>query len=262
MKTSIAKFRADLRAGKKLIGIGITLSDPLVSEAVADSVDFLWIDLEHSTMSPEVVNGHLLAARSKNKPGIVRVSAGCTHLIKSALDGGADGIIVPQVRSVAEVESIVDDCRYPPQGRRGFGPRVPSNYSRASGLDYIEDANANILVCVMIETVEALEGIEQITAIPGLDSVVIGPADLTLALGEGRNKRSPRIETAMRKIISTALSHGKYVGAGMGADVEFALYLAGLGVQWLQVGGEYDHMIKHFDAVRTTLYSKWGSSKP
>jgi 2-keto-3-deoxy-L-rhamnonate aldolase RhmA len=253
MNDSIANFRKDLDAGKKCIGMGITLSDPLVSEAIADSADFLWIDLEHSTMSPEVVNGHLLAARSKQKPGLVRLPAGSTAWIKSALDAGADGIIVPQVRGMEEVKNIVEDCRYAPQGRRGFGPRVPSNYGRSAGMDYIEQANAHILVAVMIETAEAVDVIEQITAIAGLDAVVIGPADLALALGEQRNTRAPRVEAAMRKIIAAARSHGKYVGAGMGADLEYALYLSGLGVQWLQVGGDYDHMIRHFDGVKAGI---------
>ena len=204
MKEHIAKFRNDLSAGKKCIGAGISLSDPLVSEALADSADFLWIDLEHSNMSPNAVNGHLLAARGKNKPAFVRVSAGSTPLIKSALDAGADGIIVPQVRSVEEVRGILADCRYPPAGRRGFGPRVPSNFGRFTGTAYTQEANESVLVMVMIETADALETIEQITALPGLDSVVIGPADLTLALGEGRNMRSPRIEAAMRRIVTTA----------------------------------------------------------
>jgi 2-keto-3-deoxy-L-rhamnonate aldolase RhmA len=108
----------------------------------------------------------------------------------------------------------------------------------------------------MVENTDALECIEGIASVPGLDSVVLGPSDLTMSLGEGRDKRSPKVESAMRKIVSTALAHGKFVGAGMGADGNFALYLASLGVQWLQVGGEYDHMIRHFDAIRTTLHSK------
>ena len=208
-------------------------------------------------MSPEALNGHLLAGRSRNIPSIVRVSAGCTHLIKSALDAGADGIIVPQVRSAEEVKGIVADCRYPPQGQRGFGPRVPSNYGRWGGEEYIEDCNKNIFVAVMIETVEAFNAIEQIVAIPGLDSVVVGPADLTMALGEKRNLGSPVIESAIRKITSTALAADKFVGAGMGVDVDFAIKLAGYGVQWLQIGQDFDHLIHQFDHTRLSFQERW-----
>lgn len=257
MYEAIAKFRQDLQDGKKCIGIGITLADPLVSEALADSVAFLWIDLEHSTMSPEILTGHLLAARSKKIPAIVRVSEGCTHLIKSALDAGADGIIIPQVRSVDEVRNLVEDGRYPPFGRRGFGPRIPSNFGRWGGEAYIEESNKNVFLAAMIETREAFEAIEQIVSVPGLDSIVIGPADLTLALGEKRNLRSPVVDAAIKQITGTALAAGKYVGSGMGVDVNFALDLAAYGVQWFQVGLDFEHLIQNFDATRTSFNERW-----
>src|SRR5437764_3084793 len=133
--TPIVHFRERLRAGDVCIGASITLADPHVTAALADSVDFFWIDLEHSTMSPEALNGHLLAARSKNKPALVRVTGSGTPFIKPVLDAGADGIIVPQVRTAAEVYRIVRDCRYPPIGHRGYGPRVTSNYGRDGGPD-------------------------------------------------------------------------------------------------------------------------------
>ena len=256
MKDVIAKFRQTLQNGKKCFGVGITFADPLVSEALGDSVDFLWIDLEHSTMSPEIANGHMLAARSTRVPALVRVPQGLTHLIKSALDGGADGIIVPQVYSVEEVTSIVADCRYPPVGRRGFGPRVPSNYGRSGGQEYVDDANANIFVTVMIETAQALEQVEAIAAVPGLDSLVIGPADLSMAIGEGRNVNSLRTEAAIRRIVAAAHSNGKFVGAGMGVSVEFALKLAKSGVQWLQVGQDFDHMIHSIDELRSSFNAR------
>jgi 4-hydroxy-2-oxoheptanedioate aldolase len=158
---------------------------------------------------------------------------------------------------VDEVCGIVDDSRYPPLGRRGFGPRVPSNYGRWGGEEYIEDSNKNVFVAVMIETREAFEAIEQIVSIPGLDSIVIGPADLTIALGEKRNLRSPVVDAAIKKITAAALAAGKYIGAGMGVDVDFALYLAGYGVQWLQVGQDFDHLVQQFDSTRLSFQERW-----
>src|SRR5262245_20319529 len=155
MTEAIMRFRERLRAGETCMGASITLADPLVTEALGDSVDFFWIDLEHSPMSPEIVQGHLLAARSKNKPSLVRVTGSATPFIKPVLDAGADGIIVPQVRSAEEVRAVVADCRYPPVGRRGYGPRVPSNYGRDGGSAYIERANKSIFVVAQIETAEA-----------------------------------------------------------------------------------------------------------
>src|SRR5690242_6265563 len=100
---SIARFRERLKAGETLIGGGISMADPRITEALADSVDFFWIDLEHSPMSYEALVGHLMTARGKNVPALVRVTSSATAFIKPVIDLGAEGIIVPQVSSAAEV---------------------------------------------------------------------------------------------------------------------------------------------------------------
>ncbi len=120
--SAINHFKAKLRSGQVMLGPAVSFADPLVSEALASSSDFIWIDLEHSAMSPEAWCGHLLACRSRGIPGIVRLPAGGVGFIKPALDSGADGIIIPQVRSVEEVMQIVADCRYPPLGQAWFWP--------------------------------------------------------------------------------------------------------------------------------------------
>ncbi len=251
---AINKFRADLKAGRTCLGASVSLSDPLVSEALCDSVDFLWIDLEHSPMSPEALNGHLLAARGKRIPALVRVAAAFTPLIKGALDSGAEGIIVPQVRSVTEVRQVVNDCRYPPQGLRGYGPRVPSGYGRHGGRAFSEQENRDVFVSVMIETAEALAALDDILAIPGLDSIVIGPQDLSFSLGYPGDPEDPHVVSAIDTIIAKARAAGRYVGAGMGASAAYAHDLAQRGVQWLQVGGDCDLMRLHFELVRADFH--------
>ena len=173
---TINQFRNDLKVGRKCFGIAISFSDPLVTDALADSVDYIWIDLEHGGMSPEAVSAHLLACRARKVPGIVRLPGGGAPLIKPTLDSGADGIIIPQVRTADEVKQLVDTCRYPPLGHRGFGPRVPSGYFRRADAAFVESANESIFTAVMIETSEAYEALDEILAVPGLDSIVIGPA--------------------------------------------------------------------------------------
>jgi 2-keto-3-deoxy-L-rhamnonate aldolase RhmA len=253
---AINKFRKDLKAGKTCIGAGITFSDPLITDALGSSVDFFWIDLEHGGMSPQALSAHLLASRARDIPGIVRLSGGSTSLVKPALDSGADGIIIPQVRRLEEVQQLVDDCRYPPLGHRGYGPRVPSNYFRNGGPDFVEDANKSIFVAVMIETAEAFEAIDEIIAVPGLDSIVIGPADLSWALGAKGDVKDPRVVEAIEKIVTKARAVGCFVGAGMGPDVDFAFWLAQLGVQWLQVGLDCAILIKAVDAIRSSLHCR------
>lgn len=155
---AIERFRDPLKAGRVCLGASITLSDPLVSDGLGGSVGFLWIDLEHSNMSPEALNGHLLAARARRVPGIVRVPGGGAAFIKPVLDSGADGIVVPQVRSAEEVRQVVSDCRHPRAGRHGYGPRMPSNYGRNGRYKCVDRANRAVFVAVHIGNLEALAG--------------------------------------------------------------------------------------------------------
>jgi len=259
MMEAIARFRQKLKAGRVCLGAGITFADPLVSDALGGSCDFLWIDLEHSAMSPEALNGHLLAARARNVPAIVRVTGSSTPFIKPVLDAGADGIVVPQVRSAEEVRQIVSDCRYPPLGRRGYGPRVPSNYGRDGGDEYIERANKDLFVAVQIETVEALEALDDILTIPGLDSIVLGPWDLSGALGVLGDVEHPRVVAAIETIIAKTRAAGLAVGSGMGPDADYAYKMAKRGVQWLQVGGDYGYLIKCMDQITASVRERLNS---
>ena len=242
-----------MRAGEVCIGASISLTDPHVTAALADSVDFIWIDLEHSLMSPEAMSGHLLAARSKNAPAVVRVTGSSTPFIKPVLDAGADGIIVPQIRSAAEVHRIVRDCRYPPLGQRGYGPRVPSNYGREEGAKFIERANREVFVAVQIETAEALAELDEILAVPGLDSLVLGPWDLSGALGMLGDVEHPTVVAAIETVIAKTRAAGLFVGSGMGTDAAYAAKMAKRGVQWLQVGGDCGYMIMAMDQITGSI---------
>jgi len=253
---AIVKFRQHLKARYLCLGASISFTDPLVTDALGDCVDFFWIDTEHCSMSPEALQGHLLAARARNVPALVRVGCGSTPYIKAALDAGAEGIIVPLVRSAEEVRQIVGDCRYPPVGRRGFGPRVPSNYGRNGGSEYIERANSSIFVAVQIETKEALEAIDDILGVPGLDSLVIGPWDLSGALGRLGDVHHPEVVAAIETIISKTRAAGLSVGAGMNADADFACIMAERGVQWIQLGGDFGYLVKFMDQITATVRAR------
>ena len=253
---AIDRFRQDLQAGRVCFGAGISLTDPLVTDALGDSVDFVWIDLEHSAMSPQTLSGHLLAARARGIPALVRARGSDAPFVKPVLDIGADGIIVPQVRDVDEVRRVVSDCRYTPLGRRGYGPRVPSNYGRDGGKDYAERANRELFVAVQIETAEALAALDDIVAVPGLDSLVIGPWDLSGSLGLLGQLDHPQVVAAIEEIIVKARSAGLPVGAGMGADPDFACRMINRGVQWVQVGVDCGYLVKCMDQITAAVRSR------
>jgi 2-keto-3-deoxy-L-rhamnonate aldolase RhmA len=246
--TGIRRFRAMLKAGETIIATSVTFNDPLVTDALADSVDLLWYDLEHTQQDPATLNAHLAIARGRGKGTVVRVGSVHPSVIKPVLDAGADGIVAAQIRTVAEVEELITNCKYPPMGTRGVAPRVPSNYDRI-GLDYFSVANENIFTSVMIETAEALEAIDKIVQVPNLDSVVIGPFDLSGALGDLGNLESPVIQEGCDRIVAAAHSAGIYVGCGMGGSAQFARSMAARGVDWLQVGSDYSHLLQRMDEL-------------
>jgi 2-dehydro-3-deoxyglucarate aldolase/4-hydroxy-2-oxoheptanedioate aldolase len=254
---AVRSFRQKLEMGRRCLGPGIALSDPAVTEALGTIADFVWIDLEHSTIGPETLLAHLIAARAAGTTSLVRVAGSDVALIKPVLDAGADGIIVPQVRSADEVQRVVDECRYPPLGRRGYGPKRPSAYGREGGADYVTAANDLVFVAIQVENIEAVAELEAILAIPGLDSIVVGPYDLSGSMGRLGQVSDPEVITAIRKIVAQSRAAGKYVGMGMGPDEDHARWAFEIGVQWVQCGGDYSYMVRFadqlFDRVRSRL---------
>lgn len=238
MLSALRTFRQQLDSGKTCIGCGISTTDPSITESIGELYDFLWIDLEHSALTVESMQSHLIAARATATPALVRVPSSDIAWVKKCLDTGAGGVILPRSYSVNEVRLFVEACLYPPRGTRGFGPRRQSHYGRETGHAYIDQSDADVFPTAQIETAETLASIDEIVDIEGLSSIVLGPNDLAGALGHTGELDHPEVEEAMKRIIGTARDAGLYVGSGLGADPEFAQRLAGWGAQWLQVGGD------------------------
>jgi 2-keto-3-deoxy-L-rhamnonate aldolase RhmA len=249
MYTAMQRFRVKMDAGTFCLGPSISMTDPSVTEALCESADFVWLDLEHSPIGIETLQAHLIAARAGNTAAVVRIPTFDVGWIKRVLDTGAPGIIIPQIHSAEDARNVVAACRYPLAGQRGYGPRRASNYGRDAGIDYLKRANEQVFVCVQIETAEALRDADAIIAVPGLDSIVVGPNDLSGAMGLPGEPNHPRVIEAMRGVVTKARKAGKYVGMGMAPNEDNALQAAELGVQWLQCGGDYSYMVGFVDRL-------------
>ena len=190
----ITRLKKRLGEGQILIGSGIYFTDPQASEALADSFDFLWYDMEHSGMSLEALRNHLMVARTKNKPTIVRVTASGTPFIKPVLDAGGSGIVVPQVRTANELATAVRWTKYPPEGKRGIGAERATRWGM--GIDQcVPRANKNSMVVSMMETVEAGEAIEELMNVPGVDAFFFGGHDYSASAGfTGTASEPPVVE--------------------------------------------------------------------
>jgi 2-dehydro-3-deoxyglucarate aldolase/4-hydroxy-2-oxoheptanedioate aldolase len=238
------KFRDKLRRGEVCLGPGITTTDPTITEALCNVVDFLWIDMEHNPLSLEAVQGHVMATRGSDTAPLVRVAWNDPVLIKPVLDLGAAGVIVPFVRTAEEARRAVAACRYPPEGIRGFGPRRPSNYGRLGGPDFCKAANDAVLVNVQVEHVDAVRNIDEIVAVPGLTSIVLGPNDLAGSMGYMGQPRHPDVIRTLELVIGKARRAGLFVGIGLGEDPDILIEWVDRGVNWLQTGAEFSLMLR------------------
>ena len=232
-------MRGKLRAGEICLGAGITTSDLAMTEALAPSVDFFWIDLEHNATTTESMLGHLIAARAGGAPSIVRIPNNDPAWIKRVIDSGAEGILLPRSSTAQEVAEFVSNCRYPPMGSRGFGPRRPMNYGRAEQQAYLAQANQDLFVAAQVETTSIVDDIDQVVSLEGLDSLVLGPQDLSGSMGMLGQTTHPDVVEKMTLVASKARAAGKFVGSGLGADPAFAKMLIDCGVQWLQAGNDF-----------------------
>jgi len=254
ISTHINNMRQKLRGGETVLGAGITVTDPTVIEALAPSVDFFWIDLEHNAMTTESMLGHLIAARAGGAPSIVRIPSNDVAWVKRVLDSGAEGIILPRSYTAAEAADFVAACRYPPMGTRGFGPKRPMQYGRLGQQEFLEQANRDVFVCIQVETVELLSELDDVLQIEGLDSLCLGPQDLSGSMGRLGETTHPEVIEAMTTVASKAKAAGKFIGSGLGADPVFAQVLIECGVQWMQAGNDFEYMIRGceraFESIR------------
>lgn len=233
------KFLDKLRQGQVCLGTTISFTDPTVTDALCNVLDFVWIDMEHNALSLESVQAHVMATKGTNTAALVRVAWNDPVLIKPVLDLGAAGVIVPMVRTAEEARRAVAACRYPPGGIRGFGPRRPSNYGRLGGPEFCQEANDTVLVNVQIEHIDAVRNIDEILAVAGLASIVIGPNDLSGSMGIMGQPHHPDVLQAVETVVRKARTAGVFVGIGSGDDPEALIGWVDRGIQWLAMGADF-----------------------
>ena len=242
-----SNLREKLKNGQIPLGCGVSFTDPTVSELFSYVLDFVWIDMEHNTMSLETVQAHIMATKGSDAAALVRVPWNDPVLIKPVLDMGADGIIAPFVRTVGDVELAVAACRYPPDGIRGFGPRRPIQYGRIADADYWRRANEEIIIIVQIEHIDAVNAIDEIIKVPGLTGIVIGANDLAGSMGHMGNTQHPEVQSAIETVVRTAREGGIYPGIGLADDPDALMAWVNKGIQWVQVGVDWAHLTRAID---------------
>ena len=204
-------FRKRLCAGETLFGSMVTLPVPAIAEILADvGFDWLFIDGEHGPLETgEIVA--ILQAVGHRVACIVRVPGAEEVPIKKILDQGAEGIIVPQVNTVDQAASVVRFARYSPGGSRGVGLARAHGYGMRFQ-EYLETANEQVAVIVQAEHARAVENIESIVKVEGIDAVLIGPYDLSASLGKMGRIDDPAVTDAIDHVTKTCQAAGIPLG--------------------------------------------------
>ncbi len=227
-------FVEKLRSRRPLLGTLVSLPSPDLSELLSlAGFDWLFIDMEHGALSIGDAQ-RMLQAVKNDCNALIRVADNNPVLIKQALDIGADGIIVPLVNSADEARRAVESARYPPVGKRSVGIARAHDY----GLhltDYIQRANDAVAVIVQIEHQQAVDNLDAILDVAGIDGVFIGPYDLSGSMNRLGNVADPAVQEAIQSVKTRCAQRGVPVGLFLQQPDRLAAELAS-GVTFPAVG--------------------------
>jgi 4-hydroxy-2-oxoheptanedioate aldolase len=241
-------FKHNLAAGKLQIGLWSSLCSNIAAEIIGDSgFDWILLDTEHSPNEIPDLVGQLQGMQASPTTPIIRPAWNDAVLIKRALDIGAQSLLLPYVQNVEEAKAAVAATRYPPHGIRGVSVAArASRYGRTPG--YLTKANDEICVLVQVETRTALDQLEAIAAVEGVDGVFIGPSDLAASLGHLGNPQHAEAQKAMKDAVERLTKVGKPAGMLTGNEEEAKRYID-WGYKFVAVGADVGLLAKNADAL-------------
>jgi 2-dehydro-3-deoxyglucarate aldolase/4-hydroxy-2-oxoheptanedioate aldolase len=231
------RLRSRLAAGTPTLGTFVGTASAVTAEVCAAAgVDWVLLDLEHGAGGEEQVGTVVLATAAYGVPTVVRVESAARIRLGRVLDLGAAGVMLPRLETVAEVREALRHLRYPPEGDRGV-----ATYNRACrfGLDpgALDRANTEVLAVVQIESARAVEQVEEIAAVDGVDVLFVGPRDLSHDLGVPGDMRAPSYLAALERVRGAAQRFGKGCGL-LVPDGEAAAEKRAQGWSFVAVGSD------------------------
>ena len=252
MKLPQNPFKQAILSGRQQVGLWCMLPGGYVTEALAGvGFDWLLLDTEHAPADPLTVLPQLQAAAAYDVSLVVRPASNDPVVIKRLLDIGAQSLLVPYVQTVEEAEAAVAAVRYPPRGIRGVaGMTRASRFGRVEG--YAKHAEEELCLLVQVETRVALDSLEAIAAVDGVDGIFIGPGDLSASLGHPGELFNPEVVAAVEQAITRVCAAGKPAGV-LTFDTGFARRCMELGTRFTAVGADLsillrgaEHMVSEF----------------
>jgi 4-hydroxy-2-oxoheptanedioate aldolase len=233
--------RERLERGELSLGLGIRFARGVEIAKILKTCgyDWLFIDLEHGTLSLDTAAQMSVAALDAGIAPLVRVPEGQYSMATRILDGGALGIVVPHVDTADMAREVVSHLKYPPLGHRSVaGTSAHFDFRPLKVGELATAANAATLVVVMIETPAAVANADAIAAVPGVDALLIGTNDLAMEMGLPGDFANPRIAGAYETVISACKKHGKFPGMGGVYGEDLMRRYIGLGMRFILSGGD------------------------
>jgi 4-hydroxy-2-oxoheptanedioate aldolase len=242
------KFKANLKAGRPQIGLWSSLSSAAATEILFDSgFDWVLIDTEHAPNEMPMVADQLRAASMGTASPVVRPAWNDVVILKRLLDIGVQTLLVPFIQSAEEAARAVAATRYPPGGIRGVASVHRANrYGRTP--DYFKRADDEMCVLVQLETRTAVDALEEIAAVEGVDGVFIGPSDLAASLGYLGNNAHPEVRATIEQACLRAQAIGKPIGILAPIETDARAYLD-MGFAFVAVGSDVVVLRKGCDAL-------------
>ncbi|MHB8629718.1 MAG: HpcH/HpaI aldolase family protein [Aggregatilineales bacterium] len=225
--------KAKLKTGGTVYGCFVRYPSAGLVEVIGyQPWDFIVFDGEHGTIEPRDCENMVRAAELRGVTPIVRVTTNQPHIILRFMDTGAQGLHVPWVNSANEAEQVVRAVKYHPHGIRGLAGVRAADYAQTMPLnEYVQQANAETLVVIQIETQQAVEQLPEIIGIEGIDVIFIGPTDLSQSYGEPGQPQHPSVQKAMTQIVEVVAKSDKALGI-MVSNAQAAQ-------QWRERGARY-----------------------
>lgn len=229
-----------LKAGTPALAAWCGLPDPTISGVLArEAFDTVVIDMQHGAIDFAATVRAIPLIAAAGKPAMVRIPVGEFATASRLLDAGASGVIAPMINTVADARCFAAVMKFPPVGERSWGPHGALSLTGLPPSEYFKTGNDLSVALAMIETREALDIIDDILAVPGIDGIFIGPSDLSIGLSKGQelNPTSAAVEAALGQALSSARAAGKIAGI-YAVSGERALDLARKGFQLVSIASD------------------------
>ncbi|MDO4548906.1 MAG: aldolase/citrate lyase family protein [Clostridia bacterium] len=239
---NIANIRRKLEKGELCFGTHCSTADADFYEMCGLlDYDYIWIDNEHAGMTQPMIKNAIVATNAGGCSAFVRVADHNVASVKPVIECGPDGVIFPMVNTADEARQLVSICTYPPKGTRGFGPLRAIDYGTMDFEEYVKNVDGSFLKIMQCEHVQAVNNLDEILEVPGVDVIICGPMDLSASVNKIGRFFDPEVLGLMKAIIAKCKAHKKPFGLSIGMDIDLVKFWIEQGANFLSMGTPQDY---------------------